>query len=56
MFSHIEDVVPGGRRTSDGFIGSMNSFFLRAREALTYELHDDPSEAKGKENDLEDEM
>ena len=54
LFSHIENTVPGGRRLSDGPFGAMGAFFLRAREALLFELHDEPENPE--ESDLENEM
>ncbi len=53
-FSHIEALIPGGRRASDGLLGNINAFFSRARESILYELHDEPE--AGVDADLENEI
>lgn len=52
-FSHIEAMVPHGRRSTDGILGGMNALFVRAREAFGRELHDEP---ESREDTLENEM
>ena len=52
-FAHIETIMPGGQRATDGILSTVGSFFSRARDSLLSELRE-PNEKD--DVDLENEI